>query len=304
MKLLQNIPSGKYIVAVSGGVDSIVLLHLLLKQSDLELIVAHVDHGIRSDSQQDLEFVRNEAAKYKLPFESIALHLGPDASEEKARQERYRFLQNCRNKYSAKAIITAHHQNDALETVIINILRGTGWRGIAALRSGATLLRPLLQISKQKVLDYAHEYNLEWREDSTNQDIKYLRNYVRQTIVPRLQKDPIIIEKLLELRKQQVLLKECIDSEVAQLFAVHCLNTGKGYSVSRYLLIMLPPLAAIELLQYIAKRINGNSLLNAQAEGMLLFSKTAKPGKKYSPAKGVECRVTASELIVEPLLIC
>ncbi len=108
----------QFIVAVSGGIDSIVLLDVLVK-SGAELVVAHVDHGIRADSHEDESFVHRLADKYGLPFVSTRLALGSRASEDLARRERYKWLETVRAQYSAKAIVTAHHQDDVLETIVI-----------------------------------------------------------------------------------------------------------------------------------------------------------------------------------------
>lgn len=126
------VPPGTYIVAVSGGVDSVVLLDMLAKQADLQLVIAHFDHGIREDSKQDALFVAHLAAKYHVPFESERVELGHGASEALAREKRYAFLRMMFKKYNADAIITAHHQDDVIETSMINILRGTGRHGLSS----------------------------------------------------------------------------------------------------------------------------------------------------------------------------
>src|SRR3990172_5722177 len=129
-----DIKLGTYVVAVSGGVDSVVLLHLLVQkgqraegrgQSKYNFIVAHFDHGIREDSKLDRELVQELAKKYNLPFVYNQGNLGPKASEATARDARYAFLNKVKDSVSAQAIITAHHQDDVLETAIINLLRGT-----------------------------------------------------------------------------------------------------------------------------------------------------------------------------------
>jgi tRNA(Ile)-lysidine synthase len=181
-----NVQPGKYIVAVSGGVDSVVLLDVLNKQNDLELVVAHFDHGIRDDSADDRVFVEDLAKKYNLRYEYAEGELGANASEAIAREARYTFLKSIAKKYQADAVITAHHQDDLLETIIINLLRGTGRKGITSLGETNELKRPLLQVTKQEILAYAKDNNLQWHEDSTNADEKYLRNWVRGKLMPKL----------------------------------------------------------------------------------------------------------------------
>ena len=181
-----SLKPGKYIVAVSGGVDSIVLLDQLHRQADLELVVAHFDHGIRADSDLDRQFVQGVANQQGLTFVYEAAKLGPQASEATARTARYAFLERMRQVHGAQAIVTAHHQDDVLETAILNILRGTGRKGLTSLSSRSQVVRPMLHLPKKVIREYADSQGLKWREDSTNTDEKYLRNYVRHKILPRL----------------------------------------------------------------------------------------------------------------------
>ncbi len=191
----------KYVIAVSGGVDSVVLLDMLAtrKPENISYIVAHFDHGIREDSSDDLDFVRSLAKKYDLNFISESGQLGPGVSEETAREARYGFLRRIKNEFKAEKIVTAHHQDDLLETMVINILRGTSPRGLAPMRGHKDILRPLINKQKSELINYARENKLEWREDSTNLDEKYLRNYVRIKIMPELESKR---EYLLELNKR------------------------------------------------------------------------------------------------------
>jgi tRNA(Ile)-lysidine synthetase-like protein len=174
-----------YVVAVSGGVDSVVLLHILAQQG-LPLVVAHFDHGIRPDSASDRRFVGDLARGHEARFEYTEGRLGPRASEAAARQARYEFLHGLRRQHGARAVVTAHHADDVLETAVLNILRGTGRRGLSSLRSTDDIYRPLLRTPKDHIIAYARQHGLEWREDSTNTDTDYLRNHVRLRLLPRL----------------------------------------------------------------------------------------------------------------------
>ncbi len=191
MTLKIEVPPGSYIIAVSGGVDSMVLLDLLADKAetsrgDIRLVAAHFDHGIRPDSALDRQLVQDVAAARRLVFIHDEGKLGAEASEAAARKARYAFLNQVKQAAGADAIITAHHQDDVLETIIINWLRGTKSRGLSSLRSTADVMRPLLGVAKADIRAYAATRQLEWREDSTNEDEKYLRNYVRRQLMPRL----------------------------------------------------------------------------------------------------------------------
>lgn len=297
---LSPINKGTYIIAVSGGVDSVVLLDLLKKEPGLQLVIAHIDHGIRDDSEADQLFVKDLAKQNNLLYESIALHLKPNCSEQEARQQRYEFLQKCRKKYKADAIITAHHQDDVLETIIINIIRGTGWRGLSSLRSHQMLLRPLLHVSKKEIILYAQKNHLTWHEDSTNSNTKYLRNYVRHTMVSRIHERPEVQNKIYELWHQQIALAADIATEIGYVKHFYVATKDGRYEIDRYAIIMLPSKVACELLQAVTKECAGFSLEQPQVENILLFAKVAAPQKEFLLGSKIRYRVTTSSLIVEP----
>jgi tRNA(Ile)-lysidine synthetase-like protein len=204
-----SLPAGVYVVAVSGGVDSVVLLDMLVRHTSegVRLVVAHLDHGIRRNSADDRKFVGELASRYGLPFTYEVVSLGYGASENEARQARYDFLQKVVKACGAQAIVTAHHQDDVIETALFNLMRGTSYRGLASLRSRDGLLRPLLGVSKVQLIEYAERQGLSWREDHTNQDMRYARNRIRLQLVPKLtehQREQLVsyIEHAAELNDQ------------------------------------------------------------------------------------------------------
>jgi tRNA(Ile)-lysidine synthase len=272
----------RYVVAVSGGVDSVVLLHMLHSQPDVELIVAHFDHGIRDDSAEDANFVRQLAKDYGLIFETKRENLGKQASEELARDRRYTFLRAIADKYSAQ-LVTAHHSDDAIETVAINLSRGTGWRGLATLDSD--VVRPLLHMSKNDIIEYARTHNLDWHEDSTNSSDAYLRNRIRHKASTLSDDDK---QQLLGLRAHQVGSKKLIDDEVRKL-------VGKGPSYSRYFFTHASDLTAIECLRLITSA----QLTRPQLVRALLAIKTMKPGSIFEAGSGVCFRFTSRNFVIE-----
>lgn len=233
---------GTYVVAVSGGVDSVVLLHLLRGQDQAKLIVAHFDHGIRDDSARDRAFVQQLAVKYAVPFVYDNGQLGREASEAQAREARYAFLHRVRQASGARAVITAHHEDDLLETAILNMLRGTGRKGLSSLKSTEALYRPLLRTKKQALISYAQANGLTWHEDSTNTDTTYLRNYVRRKIMPHFEGEAR--EQLRAYITQAQATNEEIDTLLAeQLAAQPSPNT-----LDRHWFIMLPHEVAREVM--------------------------------------------------------
>lgn len=257
----------KYLVAVSGGVDSVVLLDMLVAAGRHELIVAHFDHGIRPDSASEARFVAALAKKYALPFETKREELGSNASEELARIRRYAFLQEMAKKHDA-TIATAHHMNDIAETIAINIARGTGWRGVAVLASD--IYRPLLGLTKKDILAYAKAKKIEWREDSTNASDAYLRNRLRRKLA-----DDDTVLQLAALRARQVEIRDEIDKEVAKQIS------AMNGEYSRYFFTHINSLVAIELLRSLAVRALGSSLPRPQLERALLAVKTARAGTRF-----------------------
>ena len=260
------------IVAVSGGVDSVVMLDRLVASDSRRLVVAHVDHGIREESRDDEAFVRTLAGTYGCEFVSTQLHLGPDASEDVARQARFAWLENIRETYGAEAIATAHHQDDVLETIIINLTRGTGWRGLCSLRETSHRHRPLLGLSKADIVDYALSHDLKWNEDSTNDTLLYLRNRIRSLVIPQL--DAGARRRLLGLYDSQVRVRQEVDAELDVLTE----QTMRDEQIDRYSLIMVGESVAIELL----RAWLGEPLEQSRFRDLLLFAKTARAGSRWS----------------------
>lgn len=286
-----NIAPGKYVIAVSGGVDSMVLLDFLRRKKSVQLIVAHVNHGIRADSNNDEHFVQTIAKKYNLPFISTRLNLSASTGEAEAREARYAFLRQCCKKNNAKAIITAHHKDDMIETAIINIIRGTGWRGVAPFINSLDILRPLLDVSKNQLIRYARAHGIHWNEDSTNANEHHLRNYVRHTLIPMLdQKSSNWEESFLQLIRKQRMVRHKIDG----------LLSDQQELSTRYSLIIAPESVALELLQAHFREITGSGVVRNVAKAALLFTKTATP-HKIMPINGLwQLRVTLRDFIVEP----
>lgn len=278
----------RYIVAVSGGVDSVVLLHHLVTEGRHELIVAHFDHGIRADSTDDALFVERLAALYSLPFVVEYATLGSDASEEQARNKRYAFLRVAAKKYNA-VIMTAHHADDIIETIAINLQRGTGWRGLAVL-NGAQIKRPLLGLSKGQIRSYALRHRLEWVEDSTNASDYYLRNRLRRTIFKHLSEETKA--SVLSLWKRQIQLAEKIDTTTSLL-----VNPQATYG--RYEWIMIDTTSALELLRAVITAKSGVSPTRPQLERALLAIKTAAPGVRHDVGGGTYLQFSQRSFIVQ-----
>ena len=266
-----EIRPGTYVVAVSGGVDSMVLLDVLAQVPGLQLVIAHFEHGVREDSDEDLQLVESAAKHYDLPFIYERGNLGPTASEAVARTARYAFLRRVREQHAADAIVTAHHKDDLIETAVLNMLRGTGRKGLSSLQSTDELVRPLLHVPKQQILNYAGQHHITWHEDSTNQNDTYLRNYIRHTILPRLgdegrQQLYGYIEKAQELNPEiDMLLTENLQGKT---------------EISRSWFIALPYDVSCETMAAWLRQ-NGIREFDRKAiERLVVAGKVAQPGKQ------------------------
>ena len=210
-------------VALSGGLDSVVLLDTVCKaqaKNTLTHIYAfHIHHGLQKQADDWLIFCEKLANKYKIHFDFRLLHLTGSHEqgniEARARAGRYEALTDLCVEYGIEDLLLAHHQNDQAETVLLQLLRGAGVAGAAAMPSSRqldskqgkiTLWRPLLDQSKKELEAYAKEQKLKWIEDLSNQDSKYRRNAIRKTIIPALEK--IQPEAIANLARSAGLLSE------------------------------------------------------------------------------------------------
>ena len=278
----------KIVVAVSGGVDSVVLLDFLVRffrnkngQKWLEenLIVAHFEHGIRGiESQEDCEFVRKLATKYGVKFEFEHGNLGEDSSEEKARNARYIFLRKIAKCENA-IIFTAHHKNDLAETFALNLARGGGWRAVACFDS-LDIERPFLRFSKLEILKMAKEKGLEWREDSTNFSQKYARNRIRKTLnFSEKDLDSIfkIWQRQSELRREIKKINQEILSKI-----------GDGQKFEREFFCTNSDEVCYEILREIMIRQSGKIPLSKQVWDFLRAIRTFKNGSRTQILGGQE----------------
>ncbi len=280
-------------MAVSGGVDSMTLLHLLAGRTDLQLTVAHFDHGVRDDSVEDRHHVQALAGQHGLPFVYARAELGKDVSEAAARQARYDFLHQVRQASGATAIVTAHHQDDLLETIILNLLRGTGRRGLSSLKSTDVIKRPLLHLPKNELLRYAEGEGLQWREDSTNADERYLRNYIRLRIMPRFADSDR--EVLLMIAERAQALNREIERQTANYLHV---QPAPG-TLDRHEFTMLPHAVAREIMAEWLLQNAGAELSRKLLERLVIAAKTGKAGTRVDINKGYWLNIGRTQLALE-----
>ena len=282
-----DVRPGRYVVAVSGGVDSMVLLDLLAQQKNIELVVAHVDHGIREDSAEDRRLVQKTAQKLQLAYEYTELELGKDVSEETARNARYAFLTKVRGDHKADAIITAHHQDDVLETMCINVLRGTHSRGLSSLKNTNEIVRPLLSYSKEDIREYANKHSIEWREDSTNQDETYLRNWMRRHILPKLSADQRA--SLIDAHKKSLSVSSELE-EISKRLQV------QSKHIDKKLVSNAPHKVSMELVAQWLRQNNLAEFDTKTLERIVISAKTLGRGKKIPIYAGAHVLISKETL--------
>jgi tRNA(Ile)-lysidine synthase len=236
--LLQSIrqhklfpPESRLLLAVSGGADSLALLHLLAHARPhypLELSAATLNHGLRPEAAEEVAFVQEMAAAWNVRCVAgkVSLDKATVGIEAAARKARYDFLAEAAQSTKSEYILTAHQADDQTETILMHLLRGSGLQGLIGMRMLAPLpyhpdyqlIRPLLPFSRQSIEAYCAEHRLEARQDSSNFDTSYLRNAIRHEIVPRLrQVNPQLDAALARLGK----IVEAEDAYMQEVFKQH-----------------------------------------------------------------------------------
>jgi len=203
--LLRRFPvDGRYLIGVSGGRDSVALVHWLVNLGYKKLIVCHLNHQLRGrSSDADARFVEKIAGKYRAEFELESANVHAFATKQKmsietaARDSRYSFFAKVAKRRRCHTIFLAHHADDLVETFLINLFRGAGSAGLAGIREvstrciddvGLTIVRPLLGVWRKQIDNYVRKHRLTFREDASNKNLNPFRNRIRHRIIPYLEK--------------------------------------------------------------------------------------------------------------------
>ncbi len=241
-----------------------VLFEMLKNQS--EVMVAHFDHGTRPSSGDDREFVQKVCSENKVKCIVGEARLGEGVSEEQARKARYAFLRQVAREQNGR-IYTAHHQDDMVESAVINLMRGTGWRGLTPMGNDE-IVRPLLTMSKKEILKYAAEHDVVFRQDPTNVEEKYLRNRVR------VKMSELLVTQLVKMIEEQGELKTEIDGIITGILP------GNGM-YQRAWFKEMDEKAAMEILRAGLLRVNIR-LTRPQLRDFLEAIREYAPGKKFN----------------------
>jgi len=228
---------GRALVAVSGGPDSVALLDLLVQSRDVhgqDLVVAHLDHGILSESHIVAEQVAALATSYGLSIHVGQLKLGPDAGETRARTERYAWLEKLRVELAASVLFTAHHADDQVETVLMRVLAGSGPAGLSGMSPvRGSLVRPLLSFSRAQLQDHVEESGLSVWVDPANSDPRHLRSWIRADVMPVLRSRlPDVEANLLRTARHAAVDRAAWDSMLDALPGLELKVESAGISVA------------------------------------------------------------------------
>ncbi len=273
-------PSEALLVAVSGGADSVCLLHLLAQQQAVlgaKLHIAHLNHKLRGDeSDEDAWYVVGLAHKLGIPVimdtRDVAAYRDQRrcSMEEAAREVRYGFLAEAATRVGAGCVAVGHTRDDQVETVLMHVLRGTGIAGLRGLqpksvllagegKSPLTVVRPLLEVLRYETVDYCRRHNLEPRSDSSNASIAFLRNRVRLELLPALREyNPRFDAALVRLAEIAAVELAYLDEQAARLWPkVSRVETSAVY-LDKARLLRLSPVLQRHLLRRAAEQLLGN----------------------------------------------
>lgn len=225
------------VLGVSGGVDSVVMLDLVSRvHPPAKIVVAHVNHALRPDSDTDEIFVKNLAKHYGVNFVSKKLPPYQTGNQEEYfRDERRKFLLGIAAKHNSSLLALAHNADDQAETFLMNALRGSGPAGLGAMsKQEGQIVRPLLDISRAEIEAYAKEHQLGWREDATNMDISYNRNYIRHRILPLLAHlKPDYLNAIQRTTRLQRRIEEHLKEEAKQIITDNQLQITRLKNISK-----------------------------------------------------------------------
>lgn len=258
------------LVGVSGGPDSVCLLHLLISLRDklgVNLYLAHLNHGLRGvESEADARYVSDLAHRFDLPaiIEQREIHPGQGSLEEVAREVRYRFFAQAANSVGASKIALGHTKDDQVETILMHLLRGagaTGLRGIQPLSrwNSLVLVRPLIEVERRETEAYCLEHDLAPRCDSSNLSLSYLRNRIRHQLIPLLQSyNPNVNEVLLRTARLSAEESAFFEEQVSQVWHQLVKEEREGLILDSSKLASLHPALQRWLLRAALKRLLGD----------------------------------------------
>lgn len=274
------------VVGVSGGPDSMALLHIMKElklETDLFIVCAHVNHNIRIESEGEKLFIEKYCDNNQIVFENMKIEeYGDDNFHNEARSKRYTYFDKMVKKYHAQYLVTAHHGDDLIETILMRIVRGSTFKGYAGFAKildmgDYKILRPFIELTKDDILKYNREHNIKYVEDSSNKKNKYTRNRYRKYVLPFLKKEDINVhQKFVKFSKTLTAYNDYIDKEmnkiINEVYNQRVINIEKFLSID-YIL-------QIKIINYILEGIYHDDLMliyDSHIELIYKLIQSAKP---------------------------
>ncbi|MDD6309006.1 MAG: tRNA lysidine(34) synthetase TilS [Clostridia bacterium] len=281
----------RVVVAVSGGIDSMCLLHLMVRLRalwHLEILCAHVNHHLRDEADDDAKFVQKICMEWDVPFILHNAMIAKKAKEERISTElagrivRYDFFKQI----PCDAIVTAHNKNDVAETVFMHLLRGCGLSGLCgiAAKRKDSIVRPLLSFSRENIQSYINMHNIPWREDSTNSSILYTRNKIRHELIPKaLTFNPSFLDAVYRMTFILQQENEYMEQEANKLSAYERIDGICRFSIAK--LASAPPVLRARVFRQAVQNYEDvqkmESLLSAQNGTTFALSSGLQAVKEY-----------------------
>ena len=301
-QLLNN--GATVIVGLSGGCDSVVLLHILHRMG-YRCMAAHCNFHLREEeSDQDEHFVEKFCAELNIPLEITHFDTLNYAREHQlsielaARELRYKWFESLRQKHNAEAIAVGHHADDQAETLLMHLVRGSGLNGLCGMhpRNGH-IVRPLLQLTRKEIEAYALQEHLSYVTDSTNSDTQYRRNYFRHEVIPLLEKlNPQIVATLSRTCQHLQGYQQFIQAETTRLREKCLVKEGNTYYID------LKQLCRQESWEtWLYELLTPYGLQGDQVEQLTRSIHTQHSGKQYMSASH-RCLLDRTKLILQPLI--
>lgn len=232
----NQIKSETVVVATSGGPDSMCLLNLINQNTDLKIICAHVNHKLREESEKEAQMVKNYCTSNNITYEYYELTNYKGNTEAYAREKRYKFFEKIIKKYNSKYLLTAHHGDDLVETILMKIIRGNldnlvGFKKLTK-RNNYYIYRPLIDKTKEEILNYCKNNNIKYAIDKTNFEDTYTRNRIRKYILPELKKENKYIHNNFiklsnKIEEYEEYINKQVDNKIKDIYKEEIINIKK-----------------------------------------------------------------------------
>lgn len=277
------------VLALSGGVDSMVLFDILTKINN-HVILAHVNHNKREESVNEFEYIKKLAKRNNVPFEGFSLHADEHQNfHHDSRMQRYTFFRAIAQKHNAKKIVVAHHLDDQVETVLMRIVRGSSFQGYSGIKNirfdrNVSVIRPLMDTTKEEIIKYAEEEGITYFEDSSNNEDVYTRNRFRNTIIPLLKKEnPNLDSKIIQLADYIDGADEVLEEKKREFLKHNCVYNN----IHLIAFNKLNKIIKIKVLEHMINMATDNTVevLYDQYVSMIQICNSDTPNQEYSLGK-------------------